>query len=107
MAHNKELAKKQGLSEKDCIAIGVLHKMREQIVSRPDMFFDDKEKVLEVLQGVEYSLQWLWNFPMDKNWHLTQFRLPECLCPYLDNKERAGTGYWVINKKCPYHGDKF
>ena len=49
MAHNKELAKKQGLSEEDCIAIDVLHKMREQIVSRPNMFFESTEEAVEAL----------------------------------------------------------
>jgi len=69
MAHNKELAKKQGLSEEDCIAIDVLHKMREQIVSRPDMFFDNTEDAVEALHGIAFALQWLWGFPLDKKRH--------------------------------------
>lgn len=69
MAHNKELAKRQGLSEEDRIAIDVLHKMREQIVSRPDMFFDNTEDAVEALHGIAFALQWLWGFPLDKKMH--------------------------------------
>ena len=69
MAHSKELAKKQGLSEEDCIAIDVLHKMREQIVSRPDMFFNNTEDAVEALHGISFALQWIWEFPLDKKMH--------------------------------------
>lgn len=73
MAHNKELAKKQGLSEEDCIAIDVLHKMREQIVSRPGMFFDNTEDAVEALHGISFALQWIWEFPLDKKMHRDVF----------------------------------
>lgn len=73
MAHNKELAKKQGLSEEACIAIDELHKMRDQIVSRPDMFFDDTEDAVEALHGISFALQWLWGFPLDKKMHKDVF----------------------------------
>ena len=73
MAHNKELAKKQGLSEEACIAIDVLHKMREQIVSRPDMFFDNTEDAVEALHGISFALQWIWKFPLDKKMHKDVF----------------------------------
>ena len=69
MAHSKELAKKQGLSEEDCIAIDVLHKMREQIVSRPSMFFESTEEAVEALHGIAFALQWLWGFPLNKKMH--------------------------------------
>lgn len=69
MAHNKELAKKQGLSEEDCIAIDVLHKMREQIMARPSMFFESIEEAVEALHGIAFALQWLWGFPLKKKMH--------------------------------------
>ena len=69
MAHSKELAKKQGLSEEDCIAIDVLHKMREQIMARPSMFFESTEEAVEALHGIAFALQWLWGFPLNKKMH--------------------------------------
>ena len=73
MAHNKELAKRQGLSEEACIAIDELHKMRDQIVSRPDMFFESTEEAVEALHGIAFALQWLWGFPLNKKMHKDVF----------------------------------
>ena len=95
MAHNKELAKKQGLSEEDCIAIDVLHKMREQIVSRPDMFFDNTEDAVEALHGIAFALQWLWGFPLDKKMHKDVF-------DFQFNRMWAGLKY-----KCTKTGEIF
>ena len=69
MAHNKELAKRQGLSEEACIAIDELHKMREQIMARPSMFFESIEETVEALHGIAFALQWLWGFPLNKKMH--------------------------------------
>lgn len=73
MAHNKELVKKQGLSEEDCIAIDELHKMREQIMARPSMFFESIEETVEALHGIAFALQWLWGFPLNKKMHKDVF----------------------------------
>ena len=73
MAHNKELAKRQGLSEEACIAIDELHKMREQIMARPSMFFESIEETVEALHGIAFALQWLWGFPLNKKMHKDVF----------------------------------
>ena len=73
MAHNKELAKRQGLSEEACIAIDELHKMREQIMARPSMFFESTEEAVEALHGIAFALQWLWGFPLNKKMHKDVF----------------------------------
>lgn len=73
MAYNKELAKQQGISQEACIAIDVLHKMREQIVSRPSMFFESTEEAVEALHGIAFALQWLWGFPLNKKMHKDVF----------------------------------
>lgn len=95
MAHSKELAKKQGLSEEDCIAIDVLHKMREQIVSRPDMFFNNTEDAVEALHGISFALQWIWEFPLDKKMHKDVF-------DFEFKQEWAGKKY-----KCTKTGEIF
>ena len=69
MAHNKELAKQQGISQEACIAIDEMHKMREQIMARPSMFFESTEEAVEALHGIAFALQWLWGFPLDKKMH--------------------------------------
>ena len=69
MAHNKELAKQQGISQEACIAIDEMHKMREQIKARPSMFFESTEEAVEALHGIAFALQWLWGFPLNKKMH--------------------------------------
>lgn len=69
MAHNKELAKRQGISQEACIAIDEMHKMREQIMARPSMFFENTEEAVEALHGIAFALQWLWGFPLNKKMH--------------------------------------
>ena len=69
MAHNKELAKQQGISQEACIAIDEMHKMREQIMARPSMFFENTEEAVEALHGIAFALQWLWGFPLSKKMH--------------------------------------
>lgn len=69
MAHNRELAKKQGISQEACIAIDEMHKMREQIMARPSMFFESTEEAVEALHGIAFALQWLWGFPLNKKMH--------------------------------------
>ena len=95
MAHNKELAKKQGISQEACIAIDELHKMQEQIVSRPDMFFDNTEDAVEALHGISFALQWLWKFPLDKKMHKDVF-------DFEFNRMWAGLKY-----KCTKTGEIF
>ena len=95
MAHNKELAKKQGISQEACIAIDELHKMQEQIVSRPDMFFDNTEDAVEALHGISFALQWLWGFPLDKKMHKDVF-------DFEFNRMWAGLKY-----KCTKTGEIF
>ena len=73
MTYNKELAKRQGLSEEACIAIDELHKMREQIMARPSMFFESIGETVEALHGIAFALQWLWGFPLNKKMHKDVF----------------------------------
>jgi len=52
--------------------------------------------------GIEFTLQYLWGFPHDKNYHRFWDR-PRCKCPGMDNSDRYPTGYYVINHSCPLH----
>lgn len=52
---------------------------------------------------IETEQQLLWNFEPDPNFHRF-FDFPGCTCPKIDNAERLGTPYKVINNSCPIHG---
>lgn len=55
------------------------------------------------LTDIEFTLQELWNFPKDQNFHRF-WDTENCLCPKLDNDDSYPTGYYSINVRCPLHG---
>lgn len=69
MAHNKELANKQKLTDGARTAIDELHEMRHQIMCHPNMYFKNTEEAVEALHGIAFALQWLWSFPLSKTMH--------------------------------------
>lgn len=56
------------------------------------------------VQEVEFQLQDLWGFPRHAGFHKFWNR-PKCTCPKLDNEDNYPTGFYVINKECPLHGN--
>jgi hypothetical protein len=104
MTANLELAKQQGLTEDTITAINILHKRLDAILARPTMFSDEKD-VARIVESYEFVLQSLWGFSLDKNYHRYWFKVANCLCPELDNRDRIGTPYRVINPECIFHGD--
>lgn len=63
-----------------------------------------KELALD-LQEVEFELQRLWGFTEDARYHKF-WQYPKCTCPQMDNEDRYGTKYKIVNQQCPLHGDK-
>lgn len=66
---------------------------------------NDKQQLKQLLlewTEVQFDLQEAWGFPKDATFHPSH-RLPKCGCPKMDNDERIGTPYKVINEDCPLH----
>lgn len=53
---------------------------------------------------IEFEIQRLFGFSENSDWHRF-WQTPKCECPVMDNYERYGSGYSVINPACPLHGD--
>lgn len=49
------------------------------------------------------DLQTAWGFEANDSFHRF-WEVPKCTCPYLDNLERLGTPFKIINKSCIVHG---
>ncbi len=100
---NTNLLLKQGVPPSAEDALVVLHKLLDDIKTNPDEYGTPLQ-VLEVVKCMEYTMQSLWRFPLSSKHHIHQFYIDGCLCSKLDNKDRIGTGYFVYNMQCPYHG---
>ncbi len=103
---NKELLIRQGVTEEQEKNILKIHKKLEKL-KKNIMYSPEKKEakdILNTLRELEYKLQENWNFPKDDNYHYHWLDLPFCSCPKMDNRERIGTGFYIYNTKCPYHG---
>lgn len=102
--HNKALADKQGLSQKERIALEVIYNQMHAILARPGMYGDPQD-IPDIISGFEYVLQALWHFPMESKFHRYQLEIAGCTCPTLDNYELIGyTRRRHHNSECPFHG---
>lgn len=102
---NKELAEKQQLTPGTITAIEVLQTQLKAFLARPTMYAEEKD-VAQIVESFEYVTQFLWGFPLDRDFHRYWNRVKGCECPHLDNQERCGTHYRVINPICPFHGER-
>lgn len=100
---NQSLLEKQQVPPSAEDALVVLHTLLDDIKTNPDEYGTPLQ-VLEVVKCMEYTLQSLWRFPLSSKHHMNQFYIEKCVCPKLDNKERFGSGYFIYNIQCPYHG---
>jgi hypothetical protein len=67
---------------------------------------NDVEKIKQLVQDIEnleFQLQLAWGFPQDRNYH-TWYNIPRCTCPKIDNREKCGTEFRIVDGNCPIHG---
>ncbi|MDI6976078.1 hypothetical protein [Serratia sp. Se-RSBMAAmG] len=102
---NKAFVEKQGLSEADVKKIKSLHVKRLDIFDKMKVENDvaSLKSLASEAEECEFALQEIWGFEKDAAMHLW-YKVPQCDCPKLDNAERRGSGYKIINEKCKIHG---
>ena len=67
---------------------------------------NDVEKIKQFvkdIENLEFQLQLAWGFPQDRNYH-TWYNIPRCTCPKIDNREKCGTEFRIVDGNCPIHG---
>lgn len=107
---NPSLILKQKLTKEDVEEIKRLHVIRLELfdyMMKPEVK-EDIALLRECVKGmelIEYAMQKAWKFDKDRTKHSWWYRVPNCLCPKMDNSERFGTKDRIINTKCPCHGE--
>ena len=103
---SQRLITQKGLTQEYVDLIKMQHVRKLEIFDL--MQVEISPKVLKELATkvtrIEFELQKLWGFPLDKNYHRF-WEVPACICPAMDNYDRYPTGYYVINSSCPVHGN--
>lgn len=80
--------------------VSQLHRLLREVKLTPRT---DKYDAVQLIEDVEYTLQSLWGFPRDRDYHNHWIDISGCTCPKLDNSELMGAPYRVINQECPWH----
>lgn len=103
---NRGLAVSRGLSDAFFEQIKGMHKVRLIVLCQMRRTEDKTtlQALAKVIESIDFELQDLWGFQRDKRFH-KWYDLPGCTCPKLDNKDRTGTDFGVIDPNCPHHGD--
>jgi hypothetical protein len=104
IALNASLVIRQGLDQERVDTILDLHEEKIGVFKMMEDT-DDAHQLqgyAKVVTDIEFRLQEAWGFPKDKTFH-DWFVVPGCTCPILDNYDRKGTPYGVINGTCPIH----
>ena len=93
----KEAYKKLNTAEK--MAISTLHNILDDIKQNPERYTDP----VQLIEDIEHTLQGLWRFQRDANFHTHWIDIKGCTCPRTDNMDRIGYGR-VTDNDCPWHG---
>lgn len=101
---NASLVEKQRLSDFDIKSVIALHVLLFAEYAAMEDTDDPRElrRISGVISMIEYEQQRFWGFTQDRRFH-NWYRVPKCTCPKVDNMERRGTDYQIINEDCPVH----
>ena len=103
---NEGLAERQGVTDQEMINLIELHQQKltifEQMWATTD--YTELRNLAELVEGIEFEMQKNWHFPQDATFH-EWYNVPNCTCPKMDNEDRRGTSYRVVDAKCPIHGE--
>jgi hypothetical protein len=115
MAHNKDLADVQGVSELHRDVIDKLHTLRyliennvkELMISRKSVGSDKLEELIQTNYRIwmenEKLLQKLWKFKEDEG-YIRTWNFPACSCPKMDNEDAWPYGPYIKSQSCIVHG---
>lgn len=103
---NEKLAERQGVTDQEMINLVDLHQEKLSIFSQMEAISDRAElrRMAGLVEGIEFEMQKNWHFPQDATFH-EWYNVPNCTCPKMDNEDRRGTSYRVVDAKCPIHGE--
>lgn len=98
---NEDLMDRRNLPEENRKLLQVAYTQMGTYIHRPEMY----ENVVEKIEALEYVMQFLWQFDMDKRFHSYWNEIKGCTCPpKIDNDELFGTGMrWSCGNGCRWH----
>ncbi len=81
-------------------ALTALHRLMDEIVDSPR---GEKYDPNQFIEDIEHTMQGLWGFPRDSDFHVHWLRRAGCTCPKMDNHDLMGAPYRIVFEDCPHH----
>lgn len=81
-------------------ALTALHRLMDEIADKPR---GEKYDPNDFIEDIEHTMQGLWGFTRDRDFHIHWLRRAGCTCPKMDNHELMGAPYRIVAADCPFH----
>lgn len=88
----------EAMTEQEQDAVRALHSVLAQTKAHPELHADP----VQLIEDIEFTLQGLWKFERNKDFHTHWIEIKGCTCPKFDNRDHWGTGRIVISD-CKWH----
>lgn len=88
------------MTETEHAALQALHRLMDEVVDSPRL---DKYEANQFIEDIEHTMQGLWGFTRDRDFHIHWLRRAGCTCPKMDNHDLMGAPYRVTDFGCPHH----
>jgi hypothetical protein len=103
---NVNYARLRGVTEQGLDVMQSVYEGLYEVLARPLGRNRTHQQAVQLIESFENTLQFLWMFEADSAQHSYWYRADGCECPELDNSDAMWIGRRIINKNCPFHGDK-
>lgn len=104
MKINSKLAKERGLTLETIAEIEHLQEYRKYLENERLQGNLSQDSFYSKWTTNEFALQRLWGFSEDAKYHRF-WDAKGCTCPKMDNDDAYPTGYYIVNRLCPLHGN--
>lgn len=88
------------MTEAEHNALTALHRLMDEIVDSPRL---NKYDANQFIEDIEHTMQGLWGFSRDRDFHIHWLRRHGCTCPKMDNHDLMGAPYRITMDNCPHH----
>lgn len=88
----------EAMTSQEQDAVRALHAVLAQTKAHPELHADP----VQLIEDIEFTLQGLWKFERDVNYHTHWIDIEGCKCPKMDNRGHAGTGR-ITTSECKWH----
>ncbi len=99
MTLNKALLLKQGVTAADEAELELLYEKLSHVIAYPEEYEDP----VAYIEELELSMQKLWKFPQDRNYHRYWKYIKGCRCPRQDNEDPMYFGRRIVVSDCSWH----